>query len=69
MACCDYLDFDDIEWQARVPAAIESPSSSTLMRAEAWWSAGLKQDCPRGNADMLAERCDLICPDLPKVLL
>jgi hypothetical protein len=32
------------------------------------WSSGLKQDCPRRNASLLAERCDLICPDLPKVL-
>ena len=25
-------------------------------------------DCPKRNAVQLHERCDLICPDLPKVL-
>jgi hypothetical protein len=32
------------------------------------WSWNLKQDCPRHNAHLLSERCDLICPDLPKAL-
>jgi hypothetical protein len=25
-------------------------------------------DCSRRNANMLSERCDLICPDLPKAV-
>jgi hypothetical protein len=28
----------------------------------------LKQDCPRRSAPVVCERCDLICPDLPKVV-
>jgi hypothetical protein len=33
------------------------------------WKEQLNGDCPRRNAHGLHERCDLICPDLPKVLL
>ena len=32
------------------------------------WISDLKSDCPHRNAAQLHERCDLICPDLPKVL-
>jgi hypothetical protein len=32
------------------------------------WVSDLKGDCPRRDAPQLHERCDLICPDLPKVL-
>jgi hypothetical protein len=32
------------------------------------WVSDLKGDCPKRNAHQLHERCDLICPDLPKVL-
>jgi hypothetical protein len=32
------------------------------------WTWSLKQDCPQRSAAVLRERCDLICPDLPKVL-
>ena len=32
------------------------------------WMSDLKGDCPRRDAPQLHERCDLICPDLPKVL-
>jgi hypothetical protein len=28
----------------------------------------LSGDCPKRDAQQLQERCDLICPDLPKVL-
>jgi len=31
------------------------------------WVSDLRGDCPKRNADRLHERCDLICPDLPKV--
>jgi hypothetical protein len=33
------------------------------------WKEQLNGDCPRRDALSLHERCDLICPDLPKVLL
>jgi len=32
------------------------------------WASDLKGDCPKRDASSLHERCDLICPDLPKVL-
>jgi hypothetical protein len=32
------------------------------------WVSDLKGDCPRRNAAQMDERCELICPDLPKVL-
>jgi hypothetical protein len=32
------------------------------------WRELLNADCPRRDAPELHDRCDLICPDLPKVL-
>jgi hypothetical protein len=32
------------------------------------WKQQLNGDCPKRDAAQLHERCDLICPDLPKVL-
>jgi hypothetical protein len=32
------------------------------------WRNQLNGDCPKRDAAQLHERCDLICPDLPKVL-
>jgi hypothetical protein len=32
------------------------------------WRNQLDGDCPRRDAAQLHVRCDLICPDLPKVL-
>jgi hypothetical protein len=32
------------------------------------WREQLNGDCPRRDAHSLQESCDLICPDLPKVL-
>ena len=32
------------------------------------WVSELKADCPRRNAHALHERCDVLCPDLPKIL-
>jgi hypothetical protein len=32
------------------------------------WVSDLKGDCPKREVLALHERCDLICPDLPKVL-
>jgi hypothetical protein len=33
------------------------------------WVSDLRGDCPKRNAAHLNERCDLICPDLPKALV
>jgi hypothetical protein len=32
------------------------------------WLSDLKGDCPKRDAHSLHKRCDLQCPDLPKVL-
>src|SRR5262249_32969996 len=32
------------------------------------WKEQLNGDCPKRDAHSMHERCDLICPDLPKVL-
>jgi hypothetical protein len=32
------------------------------------WLSDLKGDCPKRDAPQLHERCDLVCPDMPKVL-
>jgi hypothetical protein len=32
------------------------------------WRNRLNDDCPRRDSPQLHDRCDLICPDLPKVL-
>ena len=32
------------------------------------WKEQLNGDCPKRDAPQLQERCDLLCPDLPKVL-
>jgi hypothetical protein len=32
------------------------------------WKEQLNGDCPKRDAHGLHERCDLLCPDLPKVL-
>jgi hypothetical protein len=32
------------------------------------WKELLNGDCPKRDAPQLHDRCDLICPDLPKVL-
>jgi hypothetical protein len=32
------------------------------------WMSELKNDCPKRDVPQLHERCDLICPDLPKVV-
>ena len=32
------------------------------------WREQLNGDCPKRDAHSVLERCDLICPDLPKVL-
>jgi len=32
------------------------------------WMSELKNDCPKRDVPQLHDRCDLICPDLPKVV-
>src|SRR4029077_12076131 len=32
------------------------------------WVSDLRGDCPKRNVAQMHERCNLICPDLPKVL-
>jgi hypothetical protein len=32
------------------------------------WKEQLNGDCPKRDAHGMYERCDLICPDLPKVV-
>ena len=32
------------------------------------WKEQLNGDCPKRDAHSMHERCDLVCPDLPKVL-
>ena len=32
------------------------------------WREQLNSDCPKRDAPQMHDRCDLICPDLPKVL-
>ena len=32
------------------------------------WREMLNADCPKRDAHSLTDRCDLVCPDLPKVL-
>jgi hypothetical protein len=32
------------------------------------WREMLNADCPKRDAHSLHDRCDVVCPDLPKVL-
>jgi hypothetical protein len=32
------------------------------------WREMLNADCPKRDAHSLQDRCDAVCPDLPKVL-
>jgi hypothetical protein len=32
------------------------------------WKEQLNGDCPKRDAHSMTERCDLLCPDVPKVL-
>jgi hypothetical protein len=32
------------------------------------WLSDLRDDCPKRDVPQLHERCDLVCPDVPKVL-
>jgi hypothetical protein len=57
-----YLIFGDIE--GRLDVLRVECRKANMMK----WREQLNGDCPRRDAHSLHERCDLICPDLPKVL-
>jgi hypothetical protein len=75
-----YLVFGDIEGKltcsgsnARIALARDAIVSAGLSRNSRKgnmmkWKEQLNGDCPKRDAHQLHERCDLICPDLPKVL-
>jgi hypothetical protein len=78
-----YLIFGDIEGKLDVPPprvhqvrpqARAATASAGLIEKYGRkanmmkWKEQLNGDCPRRDAHGLHERCDLICPDLPKVL-
>jgi len=48
-----------------VPRLIEKYGRKANMMK---WKEQLNGDCPKRDAHQLQERCDLICPDVPKVL-
>jgi hypothetical protein len=76
-----YLVFEDIEGKLdvlrvectrcsrqgryRVRQLIEKYGRDASMMK---WKEQLNGDCPGRDAPQLHDRCDLICPDLPKVL-
>ena len=77
----DYLIFGDIEGKLDV-LRVECTKCARKGRCQVHkliakcgrngnmmkWKEQLNGDCPRRDAPSLQERCDLICPDLPKVL-
>ena len=67
-----YLIFGDIEGkldvlgvECTVRRLIEKYGRKANMMK---WKEQLNGDCPRRDAHSMHERCDLVCPDLPKVL-
>ena len=81
MASRGYLIFGDIEGKLdvlRVECTKCARKSSYIVakliekygrRANLMkWKEQLNGDCPRRDAHSMMECCDLICPDLPKVL-
>jgi hypothetical protein len=48
----------------RSQASREYGRTGNLMQ----WLSDLNGDCPKRDAHSLHERCDSVCPDLPKVL-
>ena len=77
----DYVAFSDIEGKMdvlrvectrcgrkgryRVRRLIEQHGRDGSMLR---WREQLSADCPKHRAPRLHERCDVLCPDLPKVL-
>jgi hypothetical protein len=63
-----YLVFGDIEGELDV-LRVECTHCQRKRRANMMkWKDQLNGDCPKRDAAQLHDRCDLICPDLPKVL-
>ena len=63
-----YLIFGDIENKLevlRVARLIEKYGRKANMMK---WKEQLNGDCPKRDAHSMTERCDLLCPDVPKVL-
>ena len=44
------------------------PAQHGLRGNKSKWMSDLKGDCPNRDHPQMRQRCDLICPDLPKVL-
>jgi len=46
------------------PFAQKAPREGNMSE----WMSELKNDCPKRDVPQLHDSCDLICPDLPKVV-
>jgi hypothetical protein len=65
-----YLTFGDIEGKLdvlRVECTKCDRRGLYLVRKLMVWREMLNADCPRRDA-RIHDRCDLVCPDLPKAL-
>jgi hypothetical protein len=51
--------------QYRVQRLIEKHGRKANMMK---WKEQLNGDCPKRDAHAMPDRCDLVCPDLPKVI-
>jgi len=76
-----YLIFGDIEGKLDVLRVVCTKCDRKVRYPVHWlikkygrkgnlmkWKQQLNGDCPKRDAHSLHERCDLVCPDLPKVL-
>jgi hypothetical protein len=57
--------------QVRPQGALSRPQADREIRPHGnlmKWREMLNADCPKRDAHSLHERCDVVCPDLPKVL-
>jgi hypothetical protein len=55
-------------WQVIVAPGDHEHDVRTQLCGGDEWKELLNGDCLRRDAHSLQERCDLVCPDLPKVL-
>ena len=66
-----YLIFGDIEGKLnvlRVECVCRLIAQYGRKASMMKWKDQLKGDCPKQDAPQLHDRCDVICPDLPKVI-
>jgi hypothetical protein len=75
-----YLIFGDIEGKLDLPRRMHQVRPQRPLQCSQLiekygrkanmmkWKEQLNGDCPKRDAHSMLERCDLICPDLPKVL-